>query len=348
MSYSRSYSDVVSKTVTVHYNYPKSDTGGSDSKSVTVEIPVSWDVHVDTSPFDKSINYANRQVNLLTGSIVATETAHIAAKIKSSEDISHSIVNGFFGLIKSEINQQLTEIKPRVDALIIELMQYQHACTQKKTQLEEDFGRISERYAKIFSDLDKELSNRILLLNQSAVGVHGTLTSRVHRSFSDISSGVATIYNKEGSNLQSMLYSTNLKVKALSLINSAKNYLFSEKNLSTQLSQILMPHQIEKVITRQIPIVYFESKNQSNGDYVAIIPPEQVSSLATHLSKLKEGFANPNSKWSILDLRSREIFNTFIKIEVANQESSKESINPRVAKQIMQLWKDNINIQINN
>ncbi|MBK8365116.1 MAG: hypothetical protein IPL24_16055 [Bacteroidetes bacterium] len=59
MSYSRSYSDVVSKTVTVHYNYPKSDTGGSDSKSVTVEIPVSWMYYVDTSPLTKVLIMQN-------------------------------------------------------------------------------------------------------------------------------------------------------------------------------------------------------------------------------------------------------------------------------------------------
>lgn len=352
MSYSRTYNETVSgsRTVTVHYDYPASENGGSGSESITVDIdiPVTIDIDVDTNPFDRSVHSANSQINLLTGSVVATEAAHIAAKVKSAEDISDTMVEGFFGLIKSEINQQLTELKPRVEALIIELMQHQQSCAQKKVQLESDFGRISERYAKIFFDLDKELRNRILLLNQSAVGVHGTLTTRVHRSFTDISSGIATIYNKEGSYLQSMLYATSLKTKALSLIDSAKNYLFTEINLSAQLHQILIPEEIEKVVTRQIPVLYFESKNQSNGNDIAVISPEQIPALANSKTKLKDSFSNAGSKWKTIESKNREHINTFLKLELSSQENEKHNINPRVAQQIMELWNNDSNIQTNN
>jgi len=352
MSYSRDYHETItvsgseSKTV----SYPKSDTGGSMTVTVhyTEHVPVDIRINVDTNPFDRSIGSANRQVNLLTGSVVATEAAHIAAKVKSAEEISNTMVDGFFGLIKSEINQQLTEIKPRVEALIIELMQHQQTCAQKKVQLEDDFGRISERYAKIFFDLDKELRNRILLLNQSAVGVHATLTTRVHRSFTDISSGIATIYNKEGSYLQSMLYATSLKTKALSLIDSAKNYLFSEKNLSAQLEEILIPVEIGVVVTRQIPVLYLESKNESNGSDVAIISPEQIPALTNSKTKLKDSFSNAGSKWKTIESKNREHINTFLKLELSSQESEKHNINPRVAQQIMQLWNNDSNIQTNN
>lgn len=351
MSYKRSYHETItvngseSKTV----SYPKSESGGSMNVTVhyTEHVPVDIEINVDTNPFDRSISSANRQVNLLTGSVVATEAAQIAAKIQSSENISNTVVDGFFGLIKSEINQQLTEIKPKVEALIIELMQHQQTCGLKKKQLEGDFARISERYAKIFFDLDKELRNRILLLNQSAIGVHGTLTTRVHRSFSDISSGIATIYNKEVSNLQSMLFATGLKKRALALIGSSKNYLFSEKKLSSSLHQILIPVEIGKVITRQIPVLYFESKNQSNGNDVDVISSSQIPSLKENKMKLKDGFSNSGSKWKAVDSKNREQINTFLKLELSTNESDSSKINPRVAQQLMQLWNNDTNIQIN-
>ena len=345
MSYSRSYSGVVSKTITVSYSYPASQNGGSSSKSVTVDIPVSWDVYVDTNPFDRSISSAKRQVNLLTGSVVATEAAHVAAKIKGSKAVADTIIEGFFGLIKSEINQQLTEIKPKVEALLVEMLQHQESCVLKKKQLESDFGRISERYSKIFLNLDKELRNRIFLLNQSAVGVHGTLTTRVHRSFIDISSGVATIYNKEGSYLQSMLFATSLKTKALSLIESAKNYLFSEKNLSAQLHQILTQDEIGTVVTRQIPVLYFETRNSSNGNDVQIVSSEQIPEFAKNKTKLKDGFSNAGSKWKQLDSKNREHINTFLKLQLSGEN---QNINPRVAEQVMRLWNQDNNIQTNS
>jgi hypothetical protein len=348
MSYSRTYHETVSgsKTVTVHYDYPASENGGTGSETVTVDIdiPVTIDIDVDTIPFDRSISFANKQVALLTGSVVATEAAQIAAKVKSSEAISDTIIDGFFGLIKSEINQQLTEIKPRVEALLVEMLQHRQSCVLKKKQLESDFARISERYSKIFLDLDKELRNRILLLNQSAVGVHGTITTHVNRSFSDISSGISTIFNKEGNCLQSMIFASSLKNRASSLINSAKNYLFSEKNLSVQLQQILNPVEIKAVVTRHIPVLWFEIKNQSNGNNVEIISSEQIRSLENNKSKLKASFSNSQSKWTTLDSNNREYINTFLKLELSKDNSK---INPRVAEQIVQLWTKDINIQTN-
>ena len=348
MSYSRTYHETVSgsRTVTVHYDYPASENGGSGSETVTVDIdiPVTIDIDVDTNPFDRSIGRTNRNVNLLTGSVVATEAAHIAAKVKSSEVISTSIVDGFFGLIRSEINQQLTEIKPRVEALLVEMVQHQQSCLAKQKQLESDFGRIAERYSKIFFDLDKELRSRILMLNQSSVGVHATLTTRVQRSMSDISSGVATIYNKEGNNLQAILFASGLKSKALSLIDSAKNYLFSEKKLSAQLQQILIPVETKTAIQKQIPVLYFEAKNNSNANDVKIFSSKETQTLKSNEKKLKDGFSNATNKWKIIDAKNREQINTFLKLQLSGEN---QTINPRVAEQIMQLWKQDVNIQTN-
>lgn len=351
MSYSREYHETItvrgseSKTIT----YPKSETGGTMKVTVnyTEHVPVDIRINVDTNPFDRSISSANRQVNLLTGSVVATEAAHIAVKVKSSQDISNSIVDGFFGLIKSEINQQLTELKPKVEALLIEMHQHQESCLAKKKQLENDFERITERYTKIFLDLDKELRNRILMLNKSAIGVHGTLTNSVHRSFTDISSGIATVYNKEGSYLQSILFATGLKNRAVSLIDSGKNYLLSEKNLSEQFKQILSPVDVETVINRQIPVLYFEAKNSSNSSEVQIITPKQIQALTNNKTKVKDSFSNSRSNWRTINPKDREQINTYLKIELENKEAESNKLSPRVVDQIMRLWEQNSNLQSN-
>ena len=248
MSYSRTYHETVygSRTVTVHYDYPASENGGSGSESVTVdiEIPVTIDIDVDTNPFDRSISSANRQCKSAYWFCCCDRSRSCCSKIKGSKAVADTIIEGFFGLIKSEINQQLTEIKPKVEALLVEMLQHQESCVLKKNNLKVILEEYPERYSKIFLTWIKNFATEFLL-NQSAVGVHGTLTTRVHRSFSDISSGVATIYNKEGSyHLQSMLFATSLKTKALSLIESAK-IIYSLKNLSAQLHQILSQEEKE-------------------------------------------------------------------------------------------------------
>lgn len=345
MSYSRTYRESVSKTVNVSYSYPASQNGGSGSKSVTVDIPVTIDIDVDTVPFDRSVNSANRHINLLTGSVIATESAHIAAKIQSSQDISDSIIEGFFGLIRSEINQQLTEIKPRVEALLVEMIYHQKACISKKEQLQIDFNRIAERYAKIFIELDKELKNRVRVLNQSAMAAHEEISSQVHRTFSDTSTGISTIFNKEGGDLHSMLYATSLKSRALLLIDNAKSYLFSEKNLAGQLQQILTPSNTDKVAIRHVPVLYVESKNASAAITLQVISSPQIPSLNTNAEKLKWGFSNAGAPWKSMEPSHRERIGTYLNLQVAGYEGGSVKTNERVSKQIMHLWSNDHDIK---
>jgi hypothetical protein len=108
MSYSRNYHETitVSGSKSRSVSYPKSDSGGTMTVTVnyTENVPVDIRINVDTNPFDQSVGSANRHINMLTSSVIATEAAHIAAKVQTSEAISNTIVDGFFGLIKSEIN----------------------------------------------------------------------------------------------------------------------------------------------------------------------------------------------------------------------------------------------------
>ena len=340
MSYTRNYHEsiVVQGTESKTVSYPKSESGGSMTVSVNYSqtVPINVNIHVDTNSFDNSISGANGQINLLTGAVVTTEAIHIAAKIKKSKEISHTVVNGFFGLIRSEINQQVTEIKPRIEALFIELGQYQQACMDKKQQLQNDFERISERYSKIFEDLDKELKTRIFNLNRSAIGVHHTLENHVQRLFTGRSAGISTIYNKEGSRLQSILFLTGLKQRALGLIDNAKSYLSSERRLSNQLTKAIHPTNNGEMITPKVPALYFEA-----GKNVQIIYPDALPSLKEHSSIIEQGFSN--AQWNT----SRDRIDAYFKLELENK-STDTKMPPRVLSEIARLWTKNTDIQTNS
>jgi len=340
MSYTRKYHEsiVVRGTESKTVSYPKSENGGSMTVSVNYSqtVPIDINIHVDTNSFDNSVSGANGQINLLTGAVVTTEAVHIAAKIRKSKEISQTVVNGFFGLIRSEINQQVTEIKPRVEALFIELGQYQQACIEKKQQLQNDFERISERYSTIFEGLDKELKTRIFNLNRSAIGVHHALANHVQRFFTGRSPGISTIYNKEGSHLQSILFLTGLKQRALALIDNAKSYLSVERGLSNQLTKAIHPTKNGEMITPQAPVLYFEA-----GKNVQLIYPEALSFLKDHASTIKQGFSNV--QWDT----SRDQIDAFFKLELANK-STDTKISPRVLSEIARLWTKNTEIQTNS
>ena len=95
-------------------------------------------------------------------------------------------------------------------------------------------------------------------------------------------------------------------------------------------------------------MLYFESRNQDNGNDVAIISSEQIPTLASNKTKLKDYFLNSESNWNIMDLNKREYINTYLKLQLSSLESETYPINPRVVQQIMQLWNNDKNIQTNN
>ena len=161
MSYSRSFS----KTIAIHYSgsvsYPASQSGGSVSYSGTAYEDVVVNINVDTDAFDSSVRHCNNSVGALTGAVVATEGAQVASIRQNAIKIGQTIVDGFFSTVRSEISQQITELKNRIDADLIHLNELAKRCVDKQRQMESDYNRISGRYLKIFSDLDNELDNRI-------------------------------------------------------------------------------------------------------------------------------------------------------------------------------------------
>ncbi len=166
MSYTRSYSERIivqgHKSETV--SYPASQNGGTTTVTVYYEevVPVDVNIHVDTIPYDNSITRCNQNVHILTGAVTAFQTAEIASKVVNSQKVAGTVINGFFGYIRSEISQQISELTQSVDAHLMHMRELAQSCLAKKKQLEGDYHRISGRYSKIFEDINRELTKQDL------------------------------------------------------------------------------------------------------------------------------------------------------------------------------------------
>ena len=118
MSYRRSFT----KTIPVHYSgteYATVSTGeGSKTVSVhysgTVYETVTVNVNVDTDSFENSVDRCNGTVNVLTGSVAATQAAQVASIRENSRKVGETIIQGFFTTVQSEISQQIMEISSRI------------------------------------------------------------------------------------------------------------------------------------------------------------------------------------------------------------------------------------------
>jgi TPP-dependent indolepyruvate ferredoxin oxidoreductase alpha subunit len=122
----------------------------------------------------------------------------------------------------------------------------------------------------------------------------------------------------------------------------------SEKNLSSQLKQILIAEHYERVIEKQVPVIYFEANNNSKTNEDKIFAPEKIQSFTDNKIKeqLKGNFV-ANKNWKTLNQKNRDNINTFFQLEFINREKANQKISPRVAQTMMHLWANNTNIQSN-
>lgn len=170
MSYTRKFK----RDIRVHYSgsksvsYPASQSGGSMNvyyEGYATE-EVSVEIDVETNPFDKSISNCNAQVAQLTNSVEAFNMAQCATIRENAEKVSKTIIDGFFQSVKSDISTQKMMLQQTVESRLMLLRQQLKTLQEKKEQMQKDYQRTSERYAKIFTDLNNELSSRIHKLDQ--------------------------------------------------------------------------------------------------------------------------------------------------------------------------------------
>lgn len=242
MSYRRSFS----KTISVHYSGVASKTVtfrvGDSTHTEYVSIPYSGEaqenvtvnIDVDTTPFDLSVRDCNQNVGLLTGSIVATEAAQVSSIKEKAQRVGETIVSGFFATVKSEISQQIAELTSRIDADLIHLNELAKRCRDKQRQMEVDYTRLSTRYSAIFTDLNKELENRIYELAKPVFKFSESANSSTERVLKSGMSGTIAIAGKENAHLGAMLGASNAKNQANRAIGKTNDFL-TKQNMTDRI-----------------------------------------------------------------------------------------------------------------
>ena len=341
MSYSRTYQEIVSKSVSVSYNYPASDRAGTIHDVVTVDIPVTIDIDVDTSEFDHSVGTFKSNINFLQGTITGAEAAHIAAKIQSAKEVSESIVQGFYGLIQSEIGQQISEMMPRVEALTMELMQHQESCVTKQGQFGNDFNRILERYIRLFDDLDKELKNRVLSLNLPANALQGRLSQHLDRYFKSSGVIVSTVHVKERQGLTAKIVASGLKQRAVVFLSNSKKYLEGQKNLSVQFDEILEKDGADNLMKEKLPILFMQYSDVDGAVRTKLFLSEADSGFAEgDVRPQVDSIMNQSDNWKLRDPKGRDRIGQLINSELVDYSNAhgNDQHTGRVVSWIEKLW----------
>lgn len=343
MSYTRQYREtiIVEGSTTISVSYPASQNGGTTTATVhyTEEVPVDVNIHVDTFPFEESVRHVNGKVDLLTGAVVATEAAEIASKVLNATKIGESIVNGFFSYIRSEISQQTAELSQNIDAHLIHLKELAQSCLSKKKQMESDYVRISGRYAKIFSDLNNELKNRIFEMDKPTFTFKKETDNQKIRTSSNDLVNTVTISGMENSDLQSKIGSSIAKKRALETINKIKIFLFQQKKLNNTIEQCMLNE--SRFCPIFTPCCYIESNNSDNKIEKGVFSTGFLSVLKEQDQKneIVRLFSSNSVLWTKPSQDTSKNLSMYFNAELNSNSSSGDQHAVRVREMIQKIAK---------
>jgi hypothetical protein len=339
MSYARHYSTYISGTVSGRVSYPRSDSGGSVSVTLEWQEPIEVMIQVDTNPFDHSVNSLKHHVDALSGAVVAAETVYVIEKTHSANAISKSVTDGFFTLIRSDITQQMAALKSKIDSLVMKLTDMKHGLVKIHQQMGLDYTRITERYSKVFEDLDQETRNRVSALDQDLIAARREMSLQLARPIDKGTSAIPTIFGGENSNAQTAMVAAGIRARMNQLLINSQAYLAGERTLARNFAATLwddLPAQGNAV---SLPVLYL-SADDPEGHAM-----EEVFTGASDLSPLgDEGlqalflrrFKEDSLAWS--PMGNHPQIDRYLNALVGSIESGDATHDARVRETLLKFW----------
>jgi hypothetical protein len=313
MSYSRTYNATVQYSGSVGYSYGPSENGGSGTAYYSGSIPVNVTINVDTAPFDSSVRQFRTSITALGGSVAAMNAAQCAAIKKAADDISASLVNGFFGTISTELSQQLQMLDSAIKAGFGLIQDQGKAIVYKKDVMEGDYNRISSRYIKLFGDLDDECYKRIAALDRPAFNISQKVLKEQISESSCNAAAMNLLGTNETTSSKTLVFVSFMNRKTLEVLKTLHNYINQESDIKNLIDSLLFNEESNEKIPLYIPVVLTESdmtENQ-NTNINCYIPDAVDQQRKQEITEKVKNFSSDTSrsKWKPADKTDKEILN---------------------------------------
>lgn len=340
MSYTRSvYSSIyVSGTTTAHY--PPSEHGGSMAVSYSETVPVVVNVEVNTDDFDRSVDKASAQVDLLTGAVTALEAAQSLEIRKNGERISNQLIRNFYGLIQNDLSMQQTENKSSLQAKFALLMSLSKDMAQKHERMSDDIAKLHRHYKKIFDGLDDDLKRRIRELDMPVFRLSEKTGGDLIRKPFIRSTSASVIGMVETSRIGSQLQTARIKDRTSQVIERITGSIQLTQGFTNATSALLYPGDTGKQEREFIPTMYVRTKDLSGNQVQQVIVPnvgnrEQIRSSVEEVIR--------QSDETVLPQQSAEEWERIEQALLKKMETSvnDEQLDPRVYQQMLNLWNQN-------
>lgn len=314
MSYSRTYTGSVYYSGSVDVSYPASEHGGTTSASYSGSVPVSVNLYVDTSPFDASVRNCSGSVNALNGAVVAMNASQVASINDSAQKVSSHVISGFFNMIKSELSQNMAALAAKFKAVFELLTTNSSRVEKQQAVMQDDYSRISERYTKIFQNLDEELEKRIIALDKNVFEISKRVQSEQLNTETAKKVAQFLLGVNEDDILQQELLIANTKSKVLIAMNELSNNVVQQAIYSNQINKIVEEKTCNSQEQNFVPVIFIESSSfdSDSKNYDCFASSTSENSVLQIQNSVKNYFlSNPSENQSLTEAEKTQIDDAF-------------------------------------
>jgi len=230
------------------------------------------DCFVDTKPMAAEINTVSNHIKGTTTAVAAMQAAVITAEEKAAELVCTSVNKGFFTMIRSQISQKTAKLKSEIDSHLLQLKLQQNQLSAFKRRMERDYNMISNRYMKLFSELNSTLKQRIFELDKPIVDFAEREAEKESNRTKYLTATVP-VMQLESLAISQKIIASNLKFRGWKVIGSMTNFL-SDMNEQKKLTDriLLSSGSNEPTTTLSIPVIIceynFDKFNNKNIDII--------------------------------------------------------------------------------
>ena len=345
MSYSERYYATVHYSGSASYTYPASQHGGSGTVRYSADVPVDIAVTVNTEPFDGSVTRFNTSINALGGSVIAMKTAQCAAILQTAREVSAKLINGFFGLINTELSQQIQALDSAIKADFGLIQELGKAVAEKKNVMESDYNRIASRYIKIFAELDSECYKRIYALDKQSFGFSEKVQKQLLSETPSDAAAMNLLGIAEVSSSKTFVFVSSLNRKALEVLKTMHDYITQESRIDSLIDSFLHHEKTDGSIPLYIPVIWSESDmlEESTANRECFIPEYIDQQKKQTITEKVDMFCSgtSQSKWKKIKESEKESVDKEFKVLAESSfANADEETDQRVYRTMMSLWQN--------
>lgn len=231
---------------------------------------------VDTQPMADELKAVSRHVSGTTTAVVAMQAAVIKADKAAADQVCNDVNRGFHALMSSQISQKIAKLQSDVDSHLLRLNQQSKQLMNIKRQMERDYQRTAQRYARTFNTINKELRQRVQELDQPIFRFATTEIGTTRNRMSSLTATVPVVQLEAVSDAQRIITSA-VKYHGMQVLEAAGSFVGSMEDQKALTKRILLTNQKAESKVLYAPVIVSEGTFEQGNSSSAYVSRELLS-----------------------------------------------------------------------